>query len=279
MRRMSRKKKTVTRARRARAARMAIEERRSPLTAGLGITSSRPSPTEQRNRLSLAFDRMPLEKAIRLMLAEEASVPRKLLGELRAIERAVTVIVRAFRAGGRLFYVGAGTSGRLGVLDASECPPTFGVAPGLVQGIIAGGRRALWQSVEGAEDEAGAGAAAIRAQRVTRRDVVVGIAASGATPFVWGALREAKARRASTVLVAFNPFLRTLAMVRLGKVMSNLMIDLNPSNRKLRGRAARIVQELTGAREASARAALERSGWRVRAAVSELGGPSAAAPS
>ena len=319
MRRMSRKKKTVTRARRARAARMAVEERRSRLTAGLGITSSRPSPTEQRNRLSLALDRMPLEKAIRLMLAEEASVPRKLLGELRAIERAVTVIVRAFRAGGRLFYVGAGTSGRLGVLDASECPPTFGVAPGLVQGIIAGGRQALWQSVEGAEDEAGAGAAAIRAQRVTRRDVVVGIAASGATPYVWGALREAKARRASTVLVAFNPFLRiprllrptvriapnlgpevltgstrlkagtatklllnlftTLAMVRLGKVMSNLMIDLNPSNRKLRGRAARIVQELTGAREASARAALERSGWRVRAAVSELGGPSAAAPS
>jgi N-acetylmuramic acid 6-phosphate etherase len=209
-----------------------------------------------------------------------------------------------------LFYVGAGTSGRLGVLDASECPPTFRSSPDLVQGIIAGGQEALWQSGEDAEDDADAGGRAIEFRGVTRRDVVIGIAASGTTPFVWGALRAAKRRGAATVLVCFNPFLKipralrpvvviapnlgpelltgstrlkagtatkqllnmftTLAMVRLGKVRSNLMIDVNPANVKLRDRAVRIVRELTGADYEAAQAALERSGWVVKKAAGRL---------
>ena len=208
---------------------------------------------------------------------------------------AIRLAVRAFQSGGRLFYVGAGTSGRLGVLDASECPPTFRTPPEWVQGIIAGGARALHSAVEGAEDDSAAGAEAVRARGVTRSDVVVGIAASGRTPFVWGALHAARAAGAATGLISFNPGLRfrdgwkpdhcilpdtgpevitgstrlksgtatklvlnaitSLAMVQLGKVMDNLMVDLNPSNDKLRDRAVRIVMELTGAsRDAASRA-------------------------
>jgi N-acetylmuramic acid 6-phosphate etherase len=258
----------------------------------------------------MKLDELPLDKAIGLMLSEEARVPGKLLAERGRIARVIRAIVRAFRQGGRLFYVGAGTSGRLGVLDASECPPTFRTPPELVEGIIAGGRKALWQSVEGAEDDAAAGGQAIEARDVSRRDVVVGIAASGTTPFVWGALGEAKRRGARTALVCFNPFLEipralrptiiiapdlgpevltgstrlkagtatklllnlftTLAMVRLGKVRSNLMIDLKPSNAKLKGRATQIVRELTGAGYQAARSALERSGWDIRKAVAQL---------
>ncbi|HEY5911870.1 MAG TPA: N-acetylmuramic acid 6-phosphate etherase, partial [Verrucomicrobiae bacterium] len=236
-----------------------------------------------------------------------------LLGHGAAIEKAVTIIATAFRRGGRLFYVGAGTSGRLGMLDASECPPTYRTRPELVQGILAGGRKALWQSIEGAEDDAEAGAKEIKARRITRPDVVVGIAASGTTPFVWGALAQAKQLGASTVLVCFNPYLKipralrprvtiaadlgpevltgstrlkagtatklllniftTLSMVRLGKVMSNLMIDVNPGNAKLRQRAVRIVTELTGADSGRASAALHDSAWNVRKAVSRLTTP------
>ncbi|HNR70603.1 MAG TPA: N-acetylmuramic acid 6-phosphate etherase [Verrucomicrobiota bacterium] len=271
------------------------------------VRSRRPSPTEQRNPRSRRLDTLSLERAIRLMLAEEGRVPGKLQAEHRRMARLIQAVVRAFRRGGRLFYVGAGTSGRLGVLDASECPPTFGAPPGQVQGIIAGGRPALWQSVEGAEDQAEAGARALAYRGLGRRDVVVGLAASGTTPFVWGALDAARRRGATTALICFNPFLRiprarrpdvviapnlgpevltgstrlkagtatkqllniltTLAMVRLGKVRSNLMIDLHPANAKLRGRAVRIVRELTGADAAGAEAALRRAGWNIRKAI------------
>jgi N-acetylmuramic acid 6-phosphate etherase len=274
------------------------------------VRSAKPSPTEQRHPRSMALDKLPLSQAIRLMLSEEARVPKKLLAQHRHIEQVIRAVVRAFRQGGRLFYVGAGTSGRLGVLDASECPPTFRTPPTMVQGIIAGGHKALWESVEGAEDDAGAGARAMRTHGVGRRDVVAGIAASGTTPFVWGALREAKRRGATTALVCFNPYLRiprslrpdtviapdlgpevltgstrlkagtatkqllnlftTLAMVRLGKVRSNLMIDLNPTNAKLRHRAIRIVRDLAGADSESAQAALEACGWVVKKAVARL---------
>ncbi len=257
------------------------------------------------------LDKLPLGDAIRLMLSEDVTVPKNLLAERRRIEQAIRAVVSALRRGGRLFYVGAGTSGRLGVLDASECPPTFRTPPEMVQGIIAGGQNALWQSVEGAEDDVAAGTRAVRDRRVARRDVVVGIAASGTTPFVWGALREAKRRGATTVLVCFNPFLHiprplrptvviapnlgpevltgstrlkagtatklllnlftTLAMVRLGKVRSNLMVDLNPTNAKLRNRAVSIVQELTHAGPTAARQALERAGWIIKKAVARLG--------
>jgi len=256
------------------------------------------------------LDRMSLGKAIKLMLSEDARVPQKLLGEARKIEAVTEAIARAFRRGGRLFYVGAGTSGRLGVLDASECPPTFRSSPEMVQGIIAGGKDALMKSVEGAEDDMSAGAKEIVSRAVNGRDVVLGIAASGTTPFVWGALREAKLRKATTVLLCFNPYLEipreyqptiviapdlgpelltgstrlkagtatklmlnifsTLAMVKLGKVIGNLMVDLNPANVKLRDRATRMVRELTKADYASARNALERSGWVVKKAVARL---------
>jgi N-acetylmuramic acid 6-phosphate etherase len=256
------------------------------------------------------LDRLTVAGAVRLMLSEESRVPARVLSQSRQIERAIRLIVQAFRRGGRLFYVGAGTSGRLGVLDASECPPTFQTPPQCVQGIIAGGELALRNSVEGAEDDPAAGRAAIDGASVGSRDVVVGIAASGTTPFVWGAIGEAKRRRAKTALLCFNPFLRiprrlrpdvliapnigpevltgstrlkagtatklvlnlltTVSMVRIGKVMSNLMVDVRPANQKLRRRAVRIVEGLTGVPAAAAELALARSGWDVRRAVRGL---------
>ncbi len=250
---------------------------------------------------------MSLGAAISLMLSEEASVPKILMRQRRKIARIVEMIARAFQRGGRLFYVGAGTSGRLAVLDAGECPPTFRTPPKQVQAIIAGGDAALRQAVEGAEDDVQAGRREIAHRRVSAKDVVVGIAASGTTPFVWSALVEAKKRRARTVLVCFNPHLvippnlrpalilapdlgpevltgstrlkagtatklllnifTTLAMVRAGKVLGNLMIDLKPANAKLRRRAIRIVQELSGADENAARDALIRTRWNVRKAI------------
>ena len=220
--------------------------------------------------------------------------------------RSIRLIVRAFQQGGRLFYVGAGTSGRLGVLDASECPPTFQASPEMVQGIIAGGRQALWDSVEGAEDDRDAGARAIEDCGVTEKDVVLGIAASGRTPFVWGALAAAQHRNAATMLLTFNPSLAippacrprvviapnvgpevltgstrlkagtatklvlnlftTLAMVRMGKVVSNLMVDVKASNAKLRDRAIRILQALTGLDYEHAQAALLKHEWQIKAA-------------
>jgi N-acetylmuramic acid 6-phosphate etherase len=274
------------------------------------VESSRPSPTEGRNARSMNLDRLPLRIAIEVMLSEESKVTGKLLAERGKIDQAVRLITRAFQRGGRLFYVGAGTSGRLGVLDASECPPTFRTPPQMVQGIIAGGQSALWKSVEGAEDNVEEGVQTMEFRAVGKRDVVVGIAASGRTPFVWGALQEAKARGAATILVCFNPYLKipralrptvviatdlgaevlsgstrlkagtatkiilnmltTLAMVRLGKVMGNLMIDMQPANAKLRDRAIRIVQDLTGMDAAVAHASLRRSGWIIKKAVGRL---------
>jgi len=268
------------------------------------------SPTEQRNPRSMNLDKLPLGKAIALMLNEDARIPAAIHRERPKIERAIQMIVQAFKRGGRLFYVGAGTSGRLGVLDASECPPTFRTKPEMVQGIIAGGQRALWEAVEGAEDDPDAGARAAANRGVRASDVVVGIAASGRTPFVWGALEEAKRRGAKTVLLCFNPNVRippqnrpdlilapnvgpeiltgstrlkagtatklilniltTLAMVRTGKVLSNLMIDVKASNTKLRDRATRIVQQLTGADYETSRTALEKADWQIKAAASNL---------
>jgi len=274
------------------------------------VRSSRLSPTEQRNPRSQYLDKLPVRDAVALMLSEEAKVPRVLLAHRQKLARAVELVVRAFRRGGRLLYVGAGTSGRLGVLDASECPPTFRAPSEMVQGIIAGGDVALRRSVEGAEDNQVAGGKEIASRRVGSKDVVLGIAASGATPFVWGALDEAKRRRATTILLCFNRFLEvpralrptlmiapdlgpevltgstrlkagtatklvlnvltTLAMVRVGKVISNLMVDMSPGNAKLRDRAVRMVQSLTDADYAEAKAALKQSGWIITKAVQRL---------
>ncbi len=275
------------------------------------IPSSREmSPTERRNPRSMQLDRMPVSGALELMWSEEETVPAALRTQRKAVERLVRHVADAFAAGGRLFYVGAGTSGRLGVLDASECPPTFRTSPEQVQGIMAGGVKALHSAVEGAEDEFAAGAETIRFRGVGKHDVVMGIAASGRTPFVWGALAEAKRRGARTALLCFNPHLvfarghrpdviiapdlgpevltgstrlkagtatklvlnavTTLAMVRSGKVVGNLMVDLNPSNAKLRDRAVRIVSELTGADPTTAKEALERHRWIVAEAADAL---------
>jgi N-acetylmuramic acid 6-phosphate etherase len=265
------------------------------------------SPTEQRHPLSMKLDELPLGRAILLMLNEDEKIPAAILAEQKPIERAVRSVVRSFKSGGRLLYVGAGTSGRLGVLDASECPPTFRTDPDLVQGIIAGGQTALWRAVEGAEDDPAAGARTMEARAVNRRDTVIGIAASGRTPFVWGALDEAKARGATTALITLNPNLKiprahrpdifiapntgpeiltgstrlksgtatklilniitTLAMVRTGKVLSNLMVDVKASNVKLRARAVRIVRTLTDWDEPTALAALEKTKWVIKDAV------------
>ena len=276
-----------------------------PIPASRGL-----SPTELRNPASMDLDRMSVERAVGLMLDEESRVAAAIRPHAREIAGLVRLVAAALGSGGRLIYVGAGTSGRLGVLDASECPPTFKSPPEWVQGIIAGGFPALHSAVEGAEDSAAQGAAAVAGRGVGPLDVVVGIAASGRTPFVWGALHEARRRAASTALLCFNPGIRpvrgapdvllaidtgpevltgstrlkagtatkvvlnlltTLAMVRLGKVVGNLMVDLNPSNAKLRDRAARIVMELSGASRDEAEAALVASRWSVKDALGRCG--------
>jgi N-acetylmuramic acid 6-phosphate etherase len=264
--------------------------------------SSLPS-TEQRNPRTMNLDRQTVPQLVATMLAEEARVIPVLRANQRSIVRAINAIVPALKRGGRLFYVGAGTSGRLGVLDASECPPTFSTDPEMVQGIIAGGAPALTRSVEAAEDDPGAGAEALRNRGVGRRDVVVGIAASGRTPFVLGALDEAKQAGAKTFLLCFSPpsslhtplffpigpevltgstrlkagtatklvlnILTTASMVRLGKTVSNLMVDVRPTNEKLRARACRIVATLRGCDEVEARRRLVRARWNVKRACGD----------
>ena len=222
------------------------------------------------------------------------------------IARTIELVERAFRLGGRLLYVGAGTSGRLGVLDASECPPTFGVEPEMVQGIIAGGTAALTRSQEGAEDRPDDGADAINERAVGANDVVVGITASGTTPYVHAALRRARERGAKTVLLACTPLgptivsevdiaivpivgpevitgstrmksgtatkmvlnmITTGAMIRVGKTYGNLMVDLRASNVKLRDRGERIVMELCALERAAARDLLMRASGRVKLAI------------
>jgi len=274
------------------------------------LNSLERSPTEQRNPRSVGLDRMSIREAVTLMINEDRRIPLALLKERVAITQAVAAVSRILKSGGRLFYVGAGTSGRLGVLDASECPPTFHTDPEMVQGIMAGGERALWESVEGAEDDPQHGADAVKFRGVGRRDLLVGIAASGRTPFVWGALAAARERGAGTILLCFNPRLQipksqrpdlviapdvgpeiltgstrlkagtatklilniisTLAMVQLGKVEQNLMIDVKASNSKLRDRAVRIVEALTRVDRVAAQAALEKSAWNIRAASRHL---------
>lgn len=241
-----------------------------------------------------------------LFLAEDAMVPIAVAGARDAIVAALERIEAAFRAGGRLFYVGAGTSGRLGVLDASECPPTFGTDPTMVQGIIAGGSTALTQAVEGAEDDVAAGGAALRDRGLSARDVVVGIAASGATPFVAGAIAQARQIRATTVLLTCSTpppelatecdvvihvdtgpelvtgstrlkagtatklvlnQLTTGAMVRLGKTYGHLMVDLQARNAKLRDRGERILVNVVGGTREAARVAIAAADGSVRTAI------------
>src|SRR5688572_18136745 len=261
--------------------------------------------TEQRLPESMSLDAMSVAEAVDLMNRQDALAVAAVAAERENITRAVGLAVAALSAGGRLIYVGAGTSGRLGVLDAAECPPTFRTEPEMVQGVIAGGEAAMFRAQEGAEDRAEDGAAAVDGKSVGPRDLVVGIAAGGTTPFVHGALRRARERGAKTfflscvqkvpgepdVDVAVRPLtgpevvtgstrlkagtatklvlntITTIAMVQTGKVYENLMVDLRASNQKLRDRAARIACTITGAPREEAMRALDQCDGRVKPAV------------
>jgi N-acetylmuramic acid 6-phosphate etherase len=261
--------------------------------------------TEKRNRRTEHIDALPTQAVVDLINAEDRLVAPAVAKERKAIARAVDMIVARFRDGGRLFYVGAGTSGRLGVLDASECPPTFGVPRTLVQGIVAGGRRALVRSIEGAEDSERDGQAAIVKKKVRPTDTVVGIAACGLTPFVRGALKHARKIGAATVFITcapeaarhvpadivINPVVgpevvtgstrmkagtatklvlntfTTAAMICIGKTHGNLMVDLKATNEKLKDRAQRIVAELTGLSKAKAKALLAQADNETKTAI------------
>ena len=265
--------------------------------------------TEQRNPRSENLEKMRARELVELFVEEERFVQDALRGAIVDLAKAIEIVTGALRKGGRLFYVGAGSSGRIGVLDASEIPPTFGASSDLVQGIIAGGVTALHRSVEGAEDEESVGALAMDERGTKDVDVVIGITASGRTPFVLGALGRAKSLGAKTILLTCNPATRgdelgnlsihlavgpeiltgstrlkagtatkvalniisTGAMVALGKVRGNLMIDLHTSSTKLRDRAVRLVADLANCDYNSARERLEAGGWNLRAVVNQIG--------
>lgn len=239
--------------------------------------------TEQRNPNSMQIDTLSAYEIVQIINNEDKQVPLAIEKVLPQIAQAVEKIVEAFQQGGRLVYIGAGTSGRLGVLDASECPPTFGVSPEMVKGIIAGGERALRHPIEGAEDNKEAGKQDLQAVEFSQKDVLVGIAASGRTPYVLGALAYAKQLGATTVSIASNPnsamsqiadividtvvgaevltgssrmksgtaqklvlnMLTTASMILIGKCYQNLMVDVQASNQKLVARAIRIVMQAT----------------------------------
>lgn len=265
-----------------------------------------PRLTERRNPRSAAIDRASAREIVELIASEDATIPVAVAGVKEEIARVIDLLEAAFRAGGRLFYVGAGTSGRLGVLDAAECPPTFGTDPEMIIGIIAGGHKAMFRSVEGAEDDVNAGIAEIDGHRVAGHDVVVGIAASGTTPFVRAALGRAQTRGARTVMVACSDppqilrdtcdvcitlpvgpevvtgstrmkagtvtkqvlnMLTTGAMIRLGKTYGNLMVDVRAWNDKLVDRSERILMETTGATREASRQALAAADQRVKVAI------------
>lgn len=262
--------------------------------------------TEQPNPESAALDALTLGEAFDVMNAEDRRIADAVARAKPQIVSAIELIVGAFRSGGRLIYVGAGTSGRLGVLDAAECPPTFLSDPEMIQGVIAGGDEALRRSVERAEDDPDAGAARLDQLTVAERDIVFGIATGGTTPFVHGALRRARQRGARTVFLACVPYeqvadeadvsirvltgpevisgstrlkagiatkmvlnlVSTLAMVRLGKVFGNLMVDVDARRcAKLTDRAVRTVMSATGLERESARRLLDDAQWHVKTAI------------
>ncbi|MBJ2067518.1 N-acetylmuramic acid 6-phosphate etherase [Serratia odorifera] len=261
--------------------------------------------SETRNPATLRLDEMSTLEMVTCFNHEDRKVPLAIEPVLPQIAQAVDLTAAALQAGGRLIYLGAGTSGRLGVLDASECPPTFGVPHGVVVGLIAGGPGALLKAVEGAEDDAELGARDLRDLQLTATDMVIGLAASGRTPYVIGALRYARQLGCPTAAISCNPdspiaqeaqvaispvvgpealtgstrmksgtaqklvlnMISTGAMVKLGKVYQNLMVDVKATNVKLVDRACRIVTEATGADRSQAEAALTQTGFEVKPAI------------
>ncbi len=261
--------------------------------------------TEQRNPASQDIDARPVAEILQIINSEDRKIPAVVATEMDKIEQATHLVIQAFQAGGHLIYVGAGTSGRLGVLDASEIPPTYNASPELVQGYIAGGDTALRKAIEGAEDFPESGAELIRGIGVTDRDVVMGIATSGVTPYVLGALEEAREIGARTVFftcidpgqieidvdVVLAPqvgpeivtgstrmkagtatklvlnMISTTAMIKMGKVYENLMVDLKATNNKLTDRARRIISTISGCNYKEASALLDQANRLVKVAL------------
>ncbi len=264
--------------------------------------------TEQLNPASARIDQLSTFEMLWTINDDDRRVADSITPELHHIAQAVDAIVAAFQNGGRLFYIGAGTSGRLGVLDASECPPTFNVPPDLVQGIIAGGEAALSRATETTEDDPQIGVRDLLSRGVTAKDVVCGIAASGRTPYVLGAVEEANRLGATSIGISCTPgselsrrvriaitptpgaeiiagstrlkagtatklvlnMLTTGAFIRMGYVRGNMMVNVQPKNEKLRDRAIRIIRTVTGASAERAAEALKTSGNSVRAAIEQL---------
>ncbi len=261
--------------------------------------------TEARNPASEKIDDKSTIDILKIINQEDQKVPKVVEGEIPYIAQAVDLLVGIFKKGGRLFYVGAGTSGRLGVLDAAECPPTFGTDPEMVQGIIAGGEKALVRAQEGLEDRAELGAKDLLQRGVTKNDVVCGVAASYRTPYVLGAIRKAREIGAKTIYVTCNPrseikvevdiaicpvvgpevvmgstrmkagtatklvlnMLTTASMIRLGKVYGNMMVDLMMTSRKLEERSKRVVMMVTGVDYERAAAVLKEAKGHVKTAL------------
>jgi N-acetylmuramic acid 6-phosphate etherase len=262
--------------------------------------------TEQRNPNSMDIDAKSTAEILKIINEEDKLVPYAVEKELPYIEQAVEIIVNALKQGGRLLYFGAGTSGRLGVVDASECPPTFGTPYGMIEGFIAGGKAAMFRAQEGAEDKEENGAKEVIKANVTSKDVVCGIAASRRTPYVVGAVKKAKQLGAKTLYVTTNPrkdfdiaevdvaicpyvgpevimgstrmksgtaqklvlnMLTTASMIRLGKVYENMMIDLQMTNKKLVERSKKIVMTITGLNYDEATVALDKAKGHVKTAL------------
>jgi len=261
--------------------------------------------TEIRNPRSIDLDKKSVKEILLLMNEEDSTVPLVVKKEIDKIESAVNETIKAFKIGGRLIYIGAGTSGRLGILDASECPPTFGVNHSLVQGLIAGGEKAILKAIEGAEDDEELGTKDLKSIALNDKDVVVGIAASGRTPYVIGALNYANEVGASTISISNNKnsvigkiakiaievetgpevltgstrlkagtaqklvlnMISTASMIGIGKVFENLMVDVQPTNKKLIERSKRIIMEATGVDYETAQSYFHRANQQVKAAI------------
>jgi N-acetylmuramic acid 6-phosphate etherase len=261
--------------------------------------------TEQRNRRSINIDARSIPEILSIINQEDERIAGAVRRQIPHIARAVHLVVEALGRGGRLIYVGAGTSGRLGILDAAECPPTYGTDPKIIQGVIAGGKRAVFRSIEGAEDRAQEGRRAMEKKRVTGSDVVCGIAAGRRTPFVVAAIQRARELGAKTIYVTSNPrggfhldvdvaicpvvgpevimgstrmksgtaqklvlnMITTAAMIRLGRVYENMMVDLQMKSRKLEERAKRVVMIVTGVSYGRAEKALRAANGHVKTAI------------
>ncbi len=261
--------------------------------------------TEQRNPRSMNIDHASVEEILKIINTEDHRVPEAVKEELSYVAQAVEIVTTALRCGGRLFYVGAGTSGRLGILDASECPPTFGTSPEVIQGIIAGGKKAVFRAQEGAEDVASDGADALLSAGVCAQDVVCGIAASRRTPYVVGAIAKARELGCKTLFITCNPrstfdievdvaicvvvgpevimgstrmksgtaqklvlnMITTASMIRLGKVYQNMMVDLQMTAEKLTQRSRRTVMTVTGLSYEDASKALAAANGHVKTAL------------